>query len=62
MEKDKWMWTQNLEDVCGRIDEPESTVRTAAQDEVLTPCPATFDSDNRNDEVAVGGDGRNEWR
>ena len=36
-----------------RIDEPESIVTTVAQDEVLTPCPATFDSDTRNDEVAV---------
>ena len=35
-----------------RIDEPESTVPTLAQEEVLTPCPVTFDSD-RNDEVAV---------
>ena len=26
-----------------RIDEPESTVPTAAQDEVLAPCPVTFD-------------------
>ena len=36
-----------------RIDEPESAVPTAAQDEVLVPCPETFDSDTRNDEVAV---------
>ena len=36
-----------------RIDEPESTVPTVAQDEVLTPFPVTFDSDTRNDEVAV---------
>ena len=36
-----------------RIDEPESTVPTVAQDEVLTPCPVTFDSDTRDDEVAV---------
>ena len=36
-----------------RIDEPESTVPTVAQDEVLTPCPVTFDSVTRNDEVAV---------
>ena len=34
-----------------RID--ESTFPTVAQDEVLTPCPVTFDSDTRNDEVAV---------
>ena len=27
-----------------RIDEPESTVPTAAQDEVLVPCPDAFDS------------------
>ena len=36
-----------------RIDEPESTVPTVAQEEVLSPCPVTFDSDTRNDEVAV---------
>ena len=30
-----------------------TTVPTVAQDEVLTPCPMTFDSDTRNDEVAV---------
>ena len=36
-----------------RIDELESTVPTAAQDEVLTPCPVTFDSVTRDDEVAV---------
>ena len=36
-----------------RIDEPESTVPSVAQDEVLTPCPVTFDSDTRNDEAAV---------
>ena len=36
-----------------RIDEPESTVPTAAQDEVLTPCPVTFDSETKKDEVAV---------
>ena len=34
-----------------RIDEPESTIPTVAQDEVLTPCPVTFGSDTRNDEV-----------
>ena len=28
-------------------------VPTAAQDEVLAPCPVTFDSDTRDDEVAV---------
>ena len=80
MEKDKWMWTSNLGDVCEeknrltsleqpsaptantspdtsqqqtqedhddkrrRIDEFESKVPTAAQDEVLVPCPETFDS------------------
>ena len=36
-----------------RIDEPESTVPTAAQDEVLVPCPETFDSVTRDDEIAV---------
>ena len=36
-----------------RFDEPESTVLIVAQDEVLTLCPVTFDSDTRNDEVAV---------
>ena len=36
-----------------RNDEPESTVPTAAQDEVSTSSPVTFDSDSRNDEVAV---------
>ena len=36
-----------------RIDELESTVPTAAQDEVLIPCPETFDSVTRDDEIAV---------
>ena len=36
-----------------RIDELESTVPTAAQDEVLVPCPDTFDSVTRDDETAV---------
>ena len=36
-----------------RIDEFESTVPTAAQDEVLVPCPETFDSVARDDEIAV---------
>ena len=36
-----------------RIDEPESTVPTDAQDEVLAPCPVPCDSDTRDDEVAV---------
>ena len=36
-----------------RIDELESTVPTAAQDEVLVPCPETFDSVTRDDEIAV---------
>ena len=36
-----------------RIDEPESTVPTAAQDEVLVPCPETFDPVTRDDEIAV---------
>ena len=44
---------EDHDDKTRRIDEPESTVPTAAQDEVLTPCPVTFDSDTRNDEVAV---------
>ena len=36
-----------------RIDEPVSPVSTAAPDEVLTLSPVPFDSDTRNDEVAV---------
>ena len=36
-----------------RIDEPESTVPTAAQDEVLVPSPETFDLVTRDDEIAV---------
>ena len=36
-----------------RIDELESTVPTAAQDEVLVPCPETFESVARDDEIAV---------
>ena len=36
-----------------RIDELESTVPTAAQDEVLAPCPVTFDSVTKDDEIAV---------
>ena len=36
-----------------RIDEPEPTVPTVPQDEVLTPCPETFDSVTRDDEIAV---------
>ena len=36
-----------------RIDELESTVPRAAQDEVLIPCPETFDSVTRDDEIAV---------
>ena len=36
-----------------RIDELESTVPTAAQNEVLVPCPETFDSVTRDDEIAV---------
>ena len=36
-----------------RVDEPESTVTTAAQDEVSTLSPVPFDSKTRNDEVAV---------
>ena len=31
----------------------ESTVPTAAQDEVLVTCPETFDSVTRDDEIAV---------
>ena len=36
-----------------RIDEPEPTVPAATQDEVLTPCPETFDLIARDDEIAV---------
>ena len=36
-----------------RIDELEATVPTAAQDEVLVPCPETFASVTRDDEIAV---------
>ena len=36
-----------------RIDEPESTVPTAVQDEVLVPCPETFDSATRDDKIAI---------
>ena len=36
-----------------RTDERESTVPTAAQDEVLVPCPETFDSVTSDDEIAV---------
>ena len=36
-----------------RIDEPEATVLTAAQDEVLVVCPETFDLVTRDDEIAV---------
>ena len=36
-----------------RIDELVSTVPTAAQDEFLAPFLVTFDSDTRDDEVAV---------
>ena len=35
------------------FDELESTVPTAAQDEVVVPCPETFDSVTRDDEIAV---------
>ena len=35
-----------------RIDEIESKVPTAAQDEVLAPCRETFDSVTRDDEIA----------
>ena len=41
------------DDKRGRIDELESTVPTAAQDEVMVPCPETFDSVTRDDEIAV---------
>ena len=44
---------ENHDDKRRRIDEPESTVPTAAQDEVLVPCPETFDSVTRDDEIAV---------
>ena len=36
-----------------RIDEPEATVLTATQDEVLVQCPETFDLVTRDDEIAV---------
>ena len=36
-----------------RIDELESTVPTAARDEDSVPCPETFDSVTRDDEIAV---------
>ena len=36
-----------------RIDEPESSVPTAAQDEVFVPRHETFDSVTRDDEIAV---------
>ena len=36
-----------------RIDEPESTVPTTAQDEVLVRCSETFDLVTRDDEIAV---------
>ena len=36
-----------------RIDELESTVPTASQDEVLVPCLETFNSVTRDDEIAV---------
>ena len=44
---------ENHDEKKRRIDEPESTVPTAAQDEVLAPCPVTFDSDTKNNEVPV---------
>ena len=36
-----------------RIDEPEATVLTVAQDEVLVQCLETFDLVTRDDEIAV---------
>ena len=36
-----------------RIDEAESTVPTAVEDEVLVQCPETFDLVTRDDEIAV---------
>ena len=36
-----------------RIGEPESPVSTVAQDEVSTLSPVPFDSETRNDEIAV---------
>ena len=36
-----------------RIDEPVSPVSTVAQDEVSTLSPVPFDSETRNDEIAV---------
>ena len=44
---------ENHDDKRRRTDELESTVPTAAQDEVLAPCPETFDSVTRDDEIAV---------
>ena len=44
---------EEYDDKRKRIEEPESTVPTAAQDEVLVPCPETFDSVIRDDEIAV---------
>ena len=37
-----------------RVDEPRSPISTVAQDEVSTLSPVPFDSEKRNDEVAVG--------
>ena len=44
---------EDHDDKRSRIDELESTVPTASQDEVLVPCAETFDSVTRDDEIAV---------
>ena len=44
---------EDHDDKKGRIHEPESTVPTAAQDEVLVPCPETFDSVTGDDQIVV---------
>ena len=41
------------DDKRGRIDEPGSPVSAVAQDEVFTLSPVPFDSETRNDEIAV---------
>ena len=43
----------NHDDKRRRIDEPVSPVSTVAQDEVSTLSPVPFDSETRNDEIAV---------
>ena len=44
---------ENHDDKRRRIDEPEATVLTATQDEVLVQCPETFDLVTKDDEIAV---------